>query len=235
MAVRWWRSRTLKPGEAVALIGSTLHHDPRWRIKLVINSFGALCTFVVMIVFAVAKFADGAWIVVIIIPTLVILFFSIHRHYKTLAADLSLDAFGVPTRIRRNRVILPIGGVHRGTLQALNYARSLSPDVTAVHIALDPAEEMKVREKWERWGDGVRLVVINSPYRALTEPLLSYIREVAAQRHLGEVLTVVVPEFVPVKPWHNLLHMQTAIFLQIGLLGLRDIVITEVPYHIGQR
>jgi hypothetical protein len=173
--------------------------------------------------------------VVIVIPALVFIFFNIHGHYRALAAELSLDSFGVPTRVRRNRVILPIGGVHRGTLQALNYARALSPDVTAVHVALDPDEETKVRQKWERWGDGVRLVVINSPYRALTEPLLEYIREVAAQRQPGEVLTVVVPEFVPNKSWHNLLHMQTALFLQIGLLGLRDIVITEVPYHVGPR
>jgi amino acid transporter len=235
MALRWWRSRRVRPGETVAQLSSVLRHDPRWRIKLAVNSFGAVCTFVVMIVFAVTKFATGAWIVVVIIPTLVFMFFGIHRHYQALAAELSLDSFGVPSRVWRHRVILPIGGVHRGTLQALNYARSLSPDVTAVHVALDPEEEDKLRAKWEKWGDGVRLVVINSPYRALHEPLLNYIREIAAQRQRGDVLTVVVPEFVPNKPWHNLLHMQTAFFLQIGLLGLPDIVITEVPYHVGLR
>jgi amino acid transporter len=235
MAVRWWRSGRLQPGETLDRRHSVLHHDSGWRFKLALNGFGALCTFVVMIIFAVTKFATGAWIVVVIIPTLVFVFFRIHRHYQSLAAELSLDSFGAPTRVRRHRVLLTIGGVHRGTLQALNYARSLSNDVTAVHVALDPEEGEMVRHKWEKWGDGVRLVIINSPYRALAEPLLSYIREIAAQRQPGEVLTVVVPEFVPHNIWHNFLHMQTAFFLQIGLLGLHDIVITEVPYHVGNR
>ena len=124
--------------------------------------------------------------------------------------------------------------MHRGTLEALNYARSLSSDVTAVHIAIDPAEADKIRAKWDRWGDGLRLHIIQSPYRLLLEPLLDYIREVAALRQRSEMLTVVVPEFVPAYGWHNLLHMQTGFLLRLGLLGLRKIVITEVPYHIGK-
>jgi amino acid transporter len=233
MAVRWWRSGRLKPGESRENHNSVLHHDPQWRLKLGINSFGAVCTFVVMIIFAVTKFASGAWIVILIIPTLVFVFYGIHRHYKSLAVDLSLDSFGAPMRVMRHRVIIPIGGVHRGTLHALNYARALSPDVTAVHVSVDPDEEAKIASKWERWGDGVRFVLIPSPYRLLVEPLLQYIREIAQQRQPGEVLTVVVPEFVPNRSWHNLLHMNTSIWLQIGLLGLRDVVITEVPYHVG--
>ncbi len=232
MAIRWWRSRRLRPGETVAQLSSTLHHDPRWHIKLAINGFGALSTFVVMLIFAVTKFTSGAWIVVVIIPALVYLFFSIHRHYRHLAAHLSLDSFGAPTRIRRHRVILPISGVHRGTVHALNYARSLSADITAVHISVAPEDEAKVRAKWERWGDGVRLVVVPSPYRALIEPLIGYVRDVARRRQPGEMLTVVLPEFVPERGWQNLLHMNTGVFLRIGLLGLRNIVITEVPYHI---
>jgi amino acid transporter len=233
MAVRWWRSGRLQPGEAQERFSSVLHHDPQWRLKLGINGFGAICTFVVMLIFAVTKFASGAWIVILIIPTLVFIFYSIHRHYKALAADLSLDSFGAPKRVMRHRVVIPIGGVHRGTLRALNYARALSPDVTAVHVSVDPDEENKIAQKWERWGDGVRLVVIPSPYRTLVEPLLNYVRDIAAQRQAGEVLTVVVPEFVPTRSWHNLLHMNTAVWLQFGLLGLRNVVITEVPYHVG--
>ena len=231
MAVRWWRSRKLKPGETVARVGSTLHHEPNWKLKMAINGFGAVMSFVVMIIFAVTKFEAGAWIIVILIPSLVFVFFQIHGHYKALAKRLSLDTFGAPARVRRNRVVLPIGGVHRGTLHALNYARSLSDDVTAVHIALDQTEEDKVRAKWERWGDGVRLVIIPSPYRALIEPMIQYIREVAAQRQAGDILTVVVPEFLPEKPWQNILHMQTVFTLRLGLLGLKNIVIIEVPYH----
>lgn len=232
MAVRWWRCGHLKPGMVMRQFISTLHYEPGWRWKIAINSFGAVASFVVMIVFAVTKFASGAWIIVLLIPTLVFIFFRIHRHYKKLASRLSLDAFGQPVRIRRNRVVLTIGGVHRGTLHALNFARSLSSDVTAVHIALNPEDEAQVRRKWEQWGDGVRLVIVQSPYRALLEPLLDYVRGLAKQRQPGEMITVVVPEFMPEKWWHSLLHMNTALFLRIELLGLRNIVITEVPYHI---
>ncbi len=231
MAIRWWRSSKLKPGEEIQQRGSSVHYEPKWKLKMAINGFGAVMSFVVMIIFAVTKFASGAWIIVIVIPVLVVLFLQIHNHYKALARQLSLDTFGAPTRVRRNRVILPIGGVHRGTVHALNFARSLSDDVTAVHVALDQVEEDKVRDRWERWGDGVRLVLIPSPYRALIEPMIHYIRDVAAQRQPGDMLTVVVPEFLPAKPWQNILHMQTAFFLRLGLLGLRNIVIMEVPYH----
>ena len=231
MAVRWWRCGHLKPGQTVKQLGSTLHYEPNWKLKLAINGFGGAMSFVVMILFAITKFSSGAWIIVILIPSLVIVFFQIHHHYKSLARRLSLDTFGAPARLRRNRVILPIGGVHRGTLHALNYARSLSDDVTAVHVALDQTEEDKVRDRWERWGDGVRLVLIPSPYRALIEPLIQYIREVAAQRQTGDILTVVVPEFLPERPWQNILHMQTVFFLRLGLLGLQNIVIIDVPYH----
>ncbi|HLF01396.1 MAG TPA: APC family permease [Anaerolineales bacterium] len=234
MAVRWWKSSKLKPGEEIVQQGGVVHYDPKWRLKLIINGFGAICTFIITIVFAVTKFASGAWTVVVLIPTLVFIFFGIHHHYKDLAADLSLDSYGAPPRVRRHRVIVPVSGVHRGTLEALNYARSLSPDVTAVHIAIDPAEADKIRAKWDRWGDGMRLHIIQSPYRLLVEPLLDYIREVAALRLRSEVLTIVVPEFVPSHSWHNFLHMQTAFLLRLGLLGLRKIVITEVPYHIGK-
>ncbi len=233
MAVRWWKSRNLKPGDIVPQIASNLHYDPRWQIKLVINGFGAVATFTVMVVFTITKFTSGAWIVAILIPTLVFIFFQIHNHYKHLAAKLSLDTFGMPPRVRRHRVILPIGGMHQGTLQALDYARSVSTDVTAVYVATDPQEEQALRAKWEHWGDGVRLVVVESPYRRIYEPLRDYIRKIADQRQANEVITVVVPEFVPAKAWHNLLHMQTAFFLQLDLLGMHNIVITEVPYHVG--
>jgi amino acid transporter len=234
MAVRWWKSSKLKAGEELKQMGSTLHFDPKWKLKLAINGFGAVCTFVIMIVFAVTKFSSGAWIVVILIPSLVAIFFRIHHHYKDLAADLSLDSYGAPPRALRNRVIVPVSGVHRGTLEALNYARAISHDVTAVHIATDPAEVEKVRAKWNKWGDGIRLHIIQSPYRLLMEPLLDYIRDIAAHRQPNEMLTVVVPEFVPRQGWHNLLHMQTGFLLRLGLLGLKKIIITEVPYHVGE-
>jgi hypothetical protein len=232
MAVRWWKIGHLAPGKEIKEPGSTLRFEKGWVLKMVINSFGALCTFIVMLVFAFTKFRDGAWIVLILTPLLVTIFFSIHRHYKSLANKLSLENFGVPSRMGRHRVIIPLSGVHRGTIAALRYARALSDDVTAVHVSTDPDEAEKLREKWEMWGEGVRLVILDSPYRLLLEPLLEYIEVIASKRQPGEIITIVVPEFVPARWYHNLLHTQAAFWLRFALLFKPGIVITSVPYQV---
>jgi amino acid transporter len=232
MAHRWWKAGHLRPGEELAERGSTLRYQTGWRRKMVINGLGSICTAVVVLVFAITKFHDGAWIVLVLMPLLVVMFSYIHHHYRDLASSLSLENYGSPASISRNRVILPISGVHRGTLAALHYARSLSHDVTAVHVSMDPAEAEKVRRKWEEWGDGVRLVILDSPYRLLLEPLLKYIEEVAAQRQPNEVITIMVPEFVPRRWWNNLLHTHAATLLRLALLFKRGIVITDVPYQV---
>lgn len=234
MAVRWWKSSKLKPGEELVEPGGTVRYDSNWLPKLMLNGFGAVLTFVVMIVFAVTKFADGAWIVVFLVPILVVIFFRIHYHYRDVAAGLSLDDFGAPARMRRNRVLLLIGGVHRGMMHALGYARSLSDDVTAVYVGTDPGEVEKVKQKWGHWGDGTRLVVINSQYRRLIEPLLDYIGEMTEKRQPQEMLTIVVPHFVPRYWWENALHMNTALLLRAALLRQHNIVVMEVPYHLDE-
>jgi amino acid transporter len=237
MAVRWWKSGHLKPGEEIVELGSTIRHDEHWHLKLFINGLGAVVTFIVMLVFAYTKFADGAWIVIIIIPALVFIFFRIHKHYRRLAGELSLERLGEPTRVTRNRVLFLISGVHRGTLHALRYTRSLSNDVTALFVALDPQEEERIKKKWDKWGDGVRLQVISSPYRHLNEPLLAYIDKMSKDLQPNEMLTVVVPQFVPDNPIYNVLHMNTALFLRNELLNRPNTVVMEVPYHVhdGER
>jgi amino acid transporter len=236
MALRWRKIGRLNEGEKIAEIGSVLHHDKNWRVKMFINGFGAVCTAVVMIVFAVTKFREGAWIVLIIIPLLVLLFFTIHRHYKDLAAHLTLDKFsGLPARQTRHRVIMPVSGVHQGTLEALRYAKLLSDDVTAVHISLEPAETEKVQKKWKTWGEGTRLIVLDSPFRLFVEPLLEYIEEIIDHRQPNETITVVVPEFIPSKRWHNALHMRTADVLRQELLSKHGVVVTDVPYHVHEK
>jgi amino acid transporter len=232
MARRWWKIGQLKPGVEVKERGSTLKYGSGWQTKMIINGFGALLTALVVVIFSIFKFKDGAWVVVILIPLLVLIFSAIHRHYKQVAHLLSLDNFGSIPHIQRHRVILPIGGVHRGTLTALRYATSLSDDVTAVHISIDPVESEKVREKWEVWGEGVRLVIIDSPYRLFMEPLLSYIEEIDQQRQTNELITIVVPQFVAHNRLANLLHTRTADTLRKVLIFQKDIVITDVPYQV---
>jgi amino acid transporter len=233
MARRWWKSGRIARGAELREKGSRLHHDPRWRLKMIVNATGATVTAAVTVIFALTKFHDGAWVVILVIPALVAFFYAIHRHYLMLARQLSLDDFGPPARVDRHRVILPISGVHRGVVAGLRYARALSDDVTAVYVSSDPEQAAAVQKKWGLWGAGVRLVVLSSPYRLLVEPIVAYIKEIAAGRQPNEVITVVVPQFVPRKTWHNLLHAQTAILLRLALLFERGIVITSVPYQVG--
>lgn len=216
MTRRWWNTRS----------------DAAWAPKALLNGVGALLSGAVMMVFAVTKFEEGAWFVVILIPAVVAVLFAIRGHYRELAGALSLETYGAPARIQRHRVILPISGVHRGTVAALRYARALSDDITAVHVSIDPDSAANVRRKWGLWGNGVRLVILESPYRMLLEPTLDYIRKVADHRQPNETITIVVPQFVPRKTWHNLLHAQTAVTLRLALLFRRGIVITNVPYHL---
>ena len=235
MALRWYKIGKLKPDEEKVERGSTLRFVKDWPVKMLVNGFGALCTAVVMLVFAITKFKDGAWVVLILIPSLVTGFWFIHRHYNNLAKKLSLDNFGViPPHTMRHRVILPVSGVHQGTLAALRYARMLSDDVTAVHVVIEPSDAEKVRAKWETWGEGVRMVLLDSPYRLFIEPILGYISEIAAKRQPGETITIVVPEFVSDNRMTGAVHTNTANILREQLKNQHGIVITNVPYHVHE-
>lgn len=237
MAKRWWRAGRLTPDDSDQ---DTKHearhemrHDKKWFIKMISNGFGAFCTAIVMLVFAVTKFRDGAWVVLILTPILIAIFLWIRRHYSTVASGLSLERYGEPPPyIARHRVLVPISNVHQGTLAALRYARMLSNDITAIHISMEPADTEKVRKKWETWGRGTRLVIVDSPYRLFLEPLLDYIREILATRQANEAITIVVPHFLPGQRIYNALHMQTAEMLRRELLSTPGVVITEVPYQI---
>ncbi len=232
MAKRWWKSGHLKGDDEIIEPGSVVRFDRKWKFKMLVNGFGAVCTFIVMIVFAVTKFKEGAWIIVILIPVMVAVFFTIHHHYNSLASKLSLDSYKSSIRVDHQRIVVLVAGVHRGSLSALAYARSLGPDVTAIHVSTDPIESEKVREKWEMFGDGVRLVILDSPYRLFIEPVMDYIQKLLALRMPNEVLTVVVPQFVPAHWWENLLHNQTALTLRFALLFKSGLVILEVPYQV---
>lgn len=233
MARRWWRIGHQQDADEGTASRSALHSKKNWQIKTLVNGFGALCTGAVMMVFAATKFSDGAWLVLLLIPALIAMFSVINRHYTSLAGRLSLESFGgAPPHSTRHRIIMPISGVHQGTVVALHYARKLSDDITAVHVSTDPAEAEKVRKKWEMWGEGIRLVILDSPYRLFIEPLLEYIEDIASRRQPDETITVIVPQFVSSNPLSHLLHTQTANVLRGELLSRPGIIITEVPYHV---
>ncbi len=233
MAHRWWKSGHLKSGEKIVEQGSTVVYEKGWQFRMVVNGFGAVCTFIVMILFATFKFAEGAWIIVLLIPTLVVAFYGIHHHYRNVACQLSLEGHQERMRVARNRVIMPVAGVHRGTLEALRFARTLSNDVTVVHVSIDPNDREKIESKWDIWGDGFRLVILNSPYRLFLEPLIEYIGKIDAVRGPDELITIVVPQFVPRHWWTSFLHARTAEALRKVLLQRKNIVIMEVPYQLN--
>jgi amino acid transporter len=208
-----------------------LERESHWRKALVVNGIGSLATFVVLMVFIVTKFVHGAWVVVLLIPALVFLFLRIHRHYVEVAQQLSTEGLQ-QLRPMHHEVIVPISGIHRGVIAALEYAKSIAPHhVTAVYVNLDEEATQRLREKWQQWGSGVNLVVVASPYRSLLRPLLNYVDRVGRSSP-NVIITICLPEFVPARWWQNLLHNQNTLFLKGALLFKRGVVVTNVPYHL---
>jgi amino acid transporter len=232
MAFHWLKVAKTSPGQTVQHGETVIKYEKSWITKLIINGFGALTTGIVMIVFALTKFKDGAWIVLILIPLLVAGFYMIHRHYETVKNQLTLQGYGSMPVVTRHRVILLLSSVHRGTLEALRYARMLSDDITAVHVSIDDAQAEKLVERWKVWGDGTRLVIVESPFRLFLAPVLEYISRMEDQLGPDEVITVVVPQFNPVRRWSRFLHSRTADSLRKALLDHDKIVITELSYLV---
>jgi amino acid transporter len=210
--------------------------------KMAINGLGALATGVVLVVIAGTKFVHGAWIVILLIPVVVWVFSQIRRHYRDVAQQLSLEglepqAWPEQATHPRHKVVVPVSGMHRGTLAALRFARSLSTDVTAVVVDVEPSSTERVAEKWPAWGHGIPLEVLLSPYRSTLGPLLQFLDETDRRDADRGPAVVVLPEFLPARWWHHLLHNQTARLVKRALLYRRsltgrDRVIIDVPYHL---
>ncbi len=198
---------------------------------IALNGLGAVATGVVCVVIAVTKFTHGAWMVIVLIPLIVLGLLKIHRHYGEIAQKLSLVGAHRP-RIGKNPVVVLVAGIHKGVVEALEYARSISPNVTALTVDLDSTQTTKLRLKWAEWAPDVPLIVLESPYRSILRPLLDYIDRMERQGE-GRYLTVVIPEFVPSHWWQHFLHNQTALMVKAALLFRPGKVSISVPYHLG--
>lgn len=224
MVVHWRRLRNQQRG---------------WRRSMIINGVGALTTAIVTLVVATMKFLDGAWIVVLLVPILVLLFMGIQRHYLRFERECTFDLPVHPEDIH-HRLIVPINKLDRAAVQSLAYARSISPHVTAVHVVLDTDKADTLREDWQRWqhklGDdeSTHLLIIDSPYRSLIRPLLAYI-DTIHERHPDDTLSVVLPEFLVAHWWQHFLHNQTALQLKAALLYRPGIVVVNLPQHLGEK
>jgi hypothetical protein len=203
---------------------------PGWKTSALINGIGALVTGIVLIVVAITKSREGAWIILLLIPINVLFFRATRRHYDEVQAQLSLEGW-TPQDPRRNVVLIPISGMHRAVVQALDYAKTLSNDVRAVYVGLDPEATQRLKDQWPTWGQGVQLVTLDSPYRSLMEPLLEYIEQLS-RTGTPTYATVVLPEFVPARWWHHLFHNQSALLIKGALLFKPNTVVTSVPFHL---
>jgi hypothetical protein len=201
-----------------------------WQRGLAINLVGATATGVVTVVVGLTNFLKGAWIVILLIPVLIMIFRAIYRHYATAAGELAAQTPLDPSDIQHT-VIVPVAAVNRVARQTLAYARSISDNVSAVHITDDEAEIEAMRRAWKELGTDVPLVIIESPYRSLVGPLLAYIDEIDRQRP-DDTLTIVLPEYIARHWWEQLLHNQTALRIKAALLFRPGTVVTSVPYHL---
>ncbi|MDQ3692806.1 MAG: APC family permease [Chloroflexota bacterium] len=203
---------------------------PGWQSGFAINLTGAILTGVVALIIGVTKFLSGAWIVVVLIPLLMLGMRAIYNHYTRSSGELAVQTPLDPAEIKHT-VVVPISTVNRVARQTLAYARSISDNVTAVYITDDETEIEQMRVDWQALGTDIPLVIIESPYRSLVGPLLSYVDEIDRQQP-NDTLTVVLPEFVARHWWEQLLHNQTALRIKAALLFRPGTVVTSVPYHL---
>lgn len=224
-------------GESVQTDWTTIHYEPGWWWKRGVNAVGATATGIVLVVLVATKFVEGAWIIVLAIPLIVWMLSAIHGHYQVVAESLTTrkvtpnDLAGIA-----DVAIVPVADVHRGTLRALKYAKRISGHVRAVCIITSPEQKERLLCRWQRFPEiteGVELVCIDYDFRDILEPLVEYISQANNVEFPHQLVTVVIPEFVPAAWPAQLLHNQTANLLRFHLHQQEDVVVIDVPYHIA--
>jgi amino acid transporter len=226
----------------ISQVGMVVHwrreRGPRWTLKAGINGFGALVTGVALVVVGLSEFLQGAWVVFVLVPILMVMFQRINTHYQEVGKQLTMR--GLPPSLRPVpglRLVLPVSGVHRGIIDAVNLSRALSKKIVALYIEVEPGSGEKVKAKWEEWWPDIPLIIEPSPYRSLVAPLLDFLDRYDAEVNDGTSAAVVLPEFIPAKPWQRWLHNQQAVLVKRALLYRRrqsgyQQVIIDVPYHL---
>lgn len=209
-----------------------------WQAKSFVNLIGAIVTAIALIIIGVSKFLDGAWISVVIIPFIILLLFQIRSHYRKVGKQLSLH--GLPPSLKplpSPRIVLPVSGVHQGIVEAMNFAQSLSSNITAVFIELDPGTAEEIKKEWQEWWPDVPLDIVASPYRSIVFPLLEYLDKTDIDHNDGQQAVLLLPEFIPARWWQSFLHNQSAWLIRLALLyrkrkkGYQRVVI-EIPFHL---
>jgi len=221
MVIHWYRNR-----------------EKNWQAKMLINGLGALGTGVTLVVVGFSKFTHGAWLTLLLIPGIVWWFNRVQSHFSEVSRELTLR--GLPPSLRpapKIRLVIPISGVHRASIEAMNYARSLTPNITALYIEVEPGSAEMIRHKWQEWFPDIPLVVEPSPYRSIVGPLLAFLDRFDSEHNDGQLAAVMLPEIVPAHLWQTLLHNQISWLVKAALLyrrrsqGFQRLII-EFPYHL---
>lgn len=221
MVIHWIRTRT-----------------KHWQVKAALNGLGAVTTAGTVLLISFSKLLEGAWITILLIPVIAVIFKRIYDHYQAVKKQLSLR--GLPPSLRpfpSPRIVIPISGIHRGVVDAVDFARSISRDVTGVFIELDPGSGKAIKKEWESWFPDIPLEVRLSPFRSIIQPLLEFLDETDQAHNDGQLAVIVLPEFIPAKWWHGLLHNQSSLLIKTALLYRRrnlgfQRVIIDIPYHL---
>jgi len=234
MVIRWRKIGRLSSGETLETPhGTHLKYERQWRWKMILSGFGGTMTFGVMIVFTVTKFAQGAWIVVILIPLLVLLFSSIHRHYQRVADNLRLHGLKISPKASPMHTILLVDDVHAGTLRLVNFAQSLGNPWEAIHIEIDPDKTAMVQKKWNQRIRLAPIKILPSPYRSITTPLREYIQQLR-EENPRQFIHLLIGQLAMPNAWEQALHRNTNILIDLLLRDMERVVITSVPYQIDQ-
>jgi amino acid transporter len=232
MVVHQWRIGKLAPGQKVQGLETALEHDPNWRVKMAISAFGALVTFIVMLIFAITKFTSGAWFVVLLIPLLVIGFFRIHDHYKAVARALSLKHNGQPGMPeKRVQTLILVDDIHNETLRMVSFAKSLGHPWKAIHVAINPDKVERIQQRWSEYIHEGELEIIPSPYRHLAAPIREYV-EGLIRENPDTFIHVIIGHLAMETFWEQALHQNTAFIFNVALTGLPQVVVTAVPYQV---
>ena len=204
-----------------------------WISKLIVNSLGAIISLAVTMMFFLTKFLQ-VWPVLIFLPIIILLFHSIRQHYETIADQLRVSTCQPSVTIEGNIIIVPVAGITRVVEHSLNYAKSLSArQIIAVYVSFEKEDDKKFEEKWEKWQTGVRLVTLHSQYRSIIQPLFKFVDTVEHKaKESNYQVTVIIPQFIPKKGWHNFLHNQSSLLIRAFLLFRSNLVITTVPFHL---
>jgi amino acid transporter len=215
--------------------------DPGWKIKAFINGLGAFITAFTLVIIGVSKFLEGAWISVLVIPGLVYIFLKTHQHYQDVSNQLTMR--GLPPSLRplpKPRVVIPVSGVHRGMVDAVNFARAISDNIIAVYIDIDPGpDEEELLRRWNVWFPDIEFILLQSPYRSISEPLLTFLEQTDLEHNDGQQAVLILPEIIPASTWQEYLHNQSAKEIKDALLYKRrkskvERIIIDVPYHLKE-